>query len=42
MSLIKILNDRGPKCDPCGTPDTKFLGHDLQPLITTQKESSER
>jgi hypothetical protein len=25
-SLIKILNDRGPKVEPCGTPDSVRKG----------------
>jgi len=33
MSFIKIVKRRGPRIDPCGTPDFGFSGPDRQFLI---------
>ena len=34
MSLIKIKNKRGPKIDPCGTPELIVCGCDTYSLNT--------
>jgi hypothetical protein len=35
-SLIKILNNRGPKVEPCGTPDSMGKGEDFLKMQTKE------
>ena len=32
ISFIYIMNSKGPRMDPCGTPHIKVLGEDSSPL----------
>ena len=34
-SSIKIRNNKGPKTDPCGTPEFKSMGSEEFPLTQT-------
>ena len=34
-SLIKMRNNKGPKKDPCGTPEFKSMGSEEVPLAKT-------
>ena len=34
-SLIKMRNNKGPKTDPCGTPEFKSMGSEVVPLTQT-------
>jgi hypothetical protein len=36
-SLIKILNKRGPRVKPCGTPDNTEKGKENFPKIQTKE-----
>lgn len=35
MSFIKIMNNKGPNIDPCGTPEVTGTKADSKPLMTT-------
>jgi hypothetical protein len=37
-SLIKILNSRGPKVKPCGTPDNIGNGEENFPKVRTMQD----
>jgi hypothetical protein len=37
-SLTEILNKRGPRIDPCGTPDNTGKGDENFPKIRTKKD----
>jgi hypothetical protein len=37
-SLIQILNSRGPKVEPCGTPDNIGNGEENFPKVRTMED----
>jgi hypothetical protein len=37
-SLTKMLNKRGPRVDPCGTPDNTKKGDENFPKMRTKKD----
>jgi hypothetical protein len=38
QSLIKILNSRGPKVEPCGNPDNIGNGEENLPKVQTMED----
>jgi hypothetical protein len=41
-SLIKILKSRGPKVEPCGTPDNTGNGEENFPKVRTMKDVGDK
>ena len=42
ISLIKTVNNKGPKTEPWGTPDTTFLTVDSSPPTATTCDQSDK